>query len=113
MERQPTRRAQAEPVALSTLFVSSAIQPHPKGIEGPNVQLERARLKHHVFHNEWNYTILPRYRTGDCPNFRGGEDLLLEKAAIGRENGTVPFGCRGTGTFFGVHAIYKKHDETC
>jgi hypothetical protein len=51
--------------------------------------------------------------TGDCPNFRGGEDLLLEKAAIGRENGTVPFGRRGTGTYFGVHAIYKKHDETC
>jgi hypothetical protein len=30
--------------------------------------------------------------TGDCPNFRGGEDLLLEKAAFRRENGTVPFG---------------------
>jgi hypothetical protein len=39
--------------------------------------------------------------------------LLLEKAAFRRENGTVPFGRRGTGTFFGVHAFYKKHDETC
>jgi len=33
---------------------------YPKGIEVPDEQLEQVQLKPHVFHGEWNYTILPR-----------------------------------------------------
>jgi hypothetical protein len=33
---------------------------YPKGIEVPDEQLEQIHLKPHVFHGEWNYTILPR-----------------------------------------------------
>jgi len=33
---------------------------YPKGIEVPDEQLEQVHLKPHVFHGEWNYTILPR-----------------------------------------------------
>ena len=29
---------------------------------------------------------------GDCPNFRGGDDVALKKELYRRENGTVPFG---------------------
>ncbi|OHB81148.1 MAG: hypothetical protein A2W31_08390 [Planctomycetes bacterium RBG_16_64_10] len=40
--------------------------------------------------------------TGDCPNFRGGRGFLHGKTTFRRENGTVPFGRKGTGTFFGL-----------
>lgn len=33
---------------------------YPKGIEVPDEQLDQVHLKPHVFHGEWNYTILPR-----------------------------------------------------
>ncbi len=33
---------------------------YPKGVEVPDEQLNRVQLKPHVFHGEWNYTILPR-----------------------------------------------------
>jgi Rhodopirellula transposase DDE domain len=33
---------------------------YPKGIEVPDEQLDQVQLKPHVFHGEWNYTILPR-----------------------------------------------------
>jgi hypothetical protein len=33
---------------------------YPKGVEVPDEQLEQVHLKPHVFHGEWNYTILPR-----------------------------------------------------
>ncbi len=29
---------------------------------------------------------------GDCPDFRGGQDVVLENRYSRRENGTVPFG---------------------
>jgi hypothetical protein len=33
---------------------------YPKGIKVPDEQLEQVQLKPHVFHSEWNYTIVPR-----------------------------------------------------
>lgn len=33
---------------------------YPKGIEVPDERLEQVRLKPHIFHGEWNYTIRPR-----------------------------------------------------
>jgi hypothetical protein len=33
---------------------------YPQGIEVPDEQLDQVQLKSHVFHGEWNYTILPR-----------------------------------------------------
>jgi hypothetical protein len=33
---------------------------YPKGIEVPDEQLKRVQIKPHLFHGEWNYTILPR-----------------------------------------------------
>ncbi len=41
---------------------------------------------------------------GDCPNSRGGGNVALTKELQRRENGTVPFGRKGTGTFFGLGA---------
>ncbi len=34
----------------------------------------------------------PYALAGDCPDFRGGEDLLLGDARVRRENAIVPFG---------------------
>jgi len=33
---------------------------YPKGVEVPDETLAQVRLKPHVFHGDWNYTILPR-----------------------------------------------------
>ena len=41
---------------------------------------------------------------GDCPNFRGRDDVSPEIRLCRRENGTVPLGRKGTGTFFGLRA---------
>ena len=32
---------------------------YPKGIKGPDAQLEKVKLKKHKFHGDWNYTISP------------------------------------------------------
>ena len=48
---------------------------------------------------------------GDCPNFRGGDDVALSKELHRRENGTVPFGRKGTGTFFGLGASTLGDDQ--
>ncbi len=49
---------------------------------------------------------------GDCPNFRGGDDVALKKELYRRETGTVPFGRKGTGTFFGFGASTQGDDQT-
>jgi len=49
---------------------------------------------------------------GDCPDFRGGDDVALEQQLCRRENGTVPLGRKGTGTFFGPGASTKCDDHT-
>ena len=49
---------------------------------------------------------------GDCPNFRGGHDVALENTLSRRENGTVPLGRKGTGTFFGRQALMRRDGET-
>ena len=49
---------------------------------------------------------------GDCPNFRGGDDVALKKELYGRENVPVPFGRKGTGTFFGLGASTQRENQT-
>ena len=41
---------------------------------------------------------------GDCPNCRGGNDVGLSEDVHRRENVPIPFGRKGTGTFFGLGA---------
>jgi len=47
---------------------------------------------------------------GDCPNFRGGESTAAQIGLRRRENGTVPLGRKGTGTFFG-RGVSEQHDD--
>ena len=49
---------------------------------------------------------------GDCPNFRGVDNVALEDKLCRRENGTVPFGRKGTGTFFGHDASSLRGGQT-
>ena len=49
---------------------------------------------------------------GDCPNFRGGDDAALDNELCRRENGTVPLGRKGTGTFFGLVRPRSTRIET-
>ena len=49
---------------------------------------------------------------GDCPNFRGEDDAASRKELHRRENGTVPFGREGTGTFFGLGASIECDNQT-
>ena len=47
---------------------------------------------------------------GDCPSFRGRDDVSPEIRLCRRENGTVPLGRKGTGTFFGLRALTWRND---
>ena len=49
---------------------------------------------------------------GDCPNFRGSEAREPGRSVIRRENGTVPLGRKGTGTFFGLYASSETDNAT-
>lgn len=37
---------------------------YPKGINVPDAQLEKVKLKKHKFHGDWNYTIYPNKKSG-------------------------------------------------
>ena len=45
---------------------------------------------------------------GDCPNFHGEESIDVRLPHNRRENGTVPFGRKGTGTFFGRNDLRRS-----
>jgi len=49
---------------------------------------------------------------GDCPNFRGADDVALKNTLCRRENGTVPLDRKGTGTFFGLGVSTERDDQT-
>ena len=47
----------------------------------------------------------------DCPDFRGGDDVALKKEPCRREDGSIPLGRKGTGTFFGRQALTQRDSE--